>query len=97
MFLWLMTYAENIACGALLCFLAAHVLMNLPEIKHELIKKAAIEVAHTIDLWAEVADAAFIVLTKVSDRLEKASEPVEQSDRTAMAVLKLRRRLLDAA
>jgi hypothetical protein len=87
---------ENLACAALLIFLAVHVIRNWDEVIERAVQLHAVEVAHTIDLWCEVFDLVMVLANRHQQWLEKVGGlPVEQTDRTAMVVARMRHRLVD--
>lgn len=87
---WLLAHFEQILGGAFLCFLAAFALTNLPEIKHELIKKAAQEIKANADVWCEVFDLVMVLMVKAHLKLERASEPVPGASKAFQRVAQLR-------
>lgn len=87
---------ETVACWALLLFLAVHAMRNWDEVIERAVQQHAVEVAHVIDLWCEVFDLVMVLANRHQQWLERVGGlPVEQTDRTAVVVAKLRRRLVD--
>jgi hypothetical protein len=88
---------EKIAGAALIIFLTVHVLRNWDEMVERALQQYAAEVAHTIDLWCEVFDLVMVLANRYSQWLEKVGgADVQQTDRTAALVAKLRHRMVDA-
>jgi hypothetical protein len=89
---------EKIACAVLIIFLTIHVMRNWDEVVERALQQYAAEVAHTIDLWCEAFDLVMVLANRHCQWLEKVSgADVQQTDRTAALVAKLRHRLVDVS
>jgi hypothetical protein len=87
---------ETLACTALIIAITTYTIMNWEEVIERAVQQHAVEVAHTVDLWCEVFDLVMVLANRYQQWLEKVGGlPVEQTDRTAAVVMKLRRRLVD--